>query len=113
MSDIAEWDGYLILDDFLSSDEIFAIQLYMQFENYYLVHSLGWSKSWRMTDGEPLVSVSYFYSLLTEKTTVDDNVITSGIDILSKKIGLITSHLRNFWGGLECIFTHNVPVSSW
>ncbi len=112
MSNIVEGEGYLIFDEFLSSDELFALQLYMQFENYYLVHSQGWSKSWRMTDGEPLVSVSYFYSLLTGKTTIDDNVIMDGIHILSEKISIITSRLRDFlWGRLECVFTHNILVS--
>ncbi|AIA48151.1 hypothetical protein L085_13610 [Serratia sp. FS14] len=98
MINIVEGEGYLIFDEFLSSDELFALQLYMQFENYYLVHSQGWSKSWRMTDGEPLVSVSYFYSLLTGKTTIDDNVIMDGIHILSEKISIITSRLRDFLG---------------
>lgn len=51
-----------------------------------------------MTDGEPLVSVSYFYSLLTGKTTIDDNVIMDGIHILSENISIITSRLRDFLG---------------
>lgn len=51
-----------------------------------------------MVNGEPLVTVSYFYSLLTEKTTMDDNVITDGIHILSEKISIITSRLRDFLG---------------
>ncbi|MEW9891469.1 MAG: 2OG-Fe(II) oxygenase [Candidatus Symbiodolus clandestinus] len=96
MNKIVKGEGYLIFDDFLSNNELFALQLYMQFENYCLVHSHGWSKSWRMIDGEPLVSISYRYSCLTGKTTVDNSIITAGIDILSQKINTIILHLRDF-----------------
>ncbi len=98
MNKVVKGEGYLVFDDFLHQDELLAIQLYLQFENYFLVHSQGWSKSWRMNDGEPLASMSYMYSLLTEKTTLNDNVILQGIHILSVKISTISARLRDFLG---------------
>jgi len=98
MNKIVKGKGYLIYDDFLTEDEFFALQLYMQFEDYQHVHSQGWSKSWRISDGEPLVSSSYIYSLDTMATTGNDVLITAGIDILGQKLNAIIGPLREFLG---------------
>ncbi|MFB2863154.1 2OG-Fe(II) oxygenase [Aeromonas sp. MdU4] len=91
-------NGYLVIDDFLNEDELFAIQLYMQFEKYFPVHSNGWSKSWRLTDGAPFTSPCYIFSCLTRNTTLNAEIISDGMNVLSRKLLEIYGELREFLG---------------
>ncbi|TDR79725.1 2OG-Fe(II) oxygenase [Paludibacterium purpuratum] len=93
MSNIVHGPGFLMLDNLLAPEELCAVQLYMQFENYTPVHANGWSKAWRVNDGQPLSSGSYLCGRGGKKIAPSQQ---NAINIVAERILSLESEIDSF-----------------
>lgn len=105
MKDVFHDDGFLIVDNFLPAKEFLAIQKFIQFQDYQSVHARGWSKSWRPSDGNPLVSQSFFSKDLPGVLDGAAYPSGTGIDFVIKRIlASIKDYSR--WTGAEDVWEY-------
>lgn len=95
---VFQTDTFVILDNFLTSQEAEYVWRYVQDEQFEMIHQKKWVKAFRLSDGTPAWGPPYISDDYSENTKCGIFPTGRGIDLVIKKLKEVAPQFENLIG---------------
>lgn len=89
---------YAVIDDFLSASQWQAVRGYIDRESFRFVHEVGWFRTYRLEDGNPLEGPTHLSRALSPAQAVSAMPTGKGIDALIARLDEILDEFADVVG---------------
>lgn len=93
-----EGKPYIIIDNYLSSQDHQFVWNYVQSENFQSVHHKKWTKAFRLSDGDPLWGPPYLSDSYHGDKTNDVYPTGKAVDLIIEKLKITITNYTNLLG---------------
>lgn len=89
---------YAVIDDFLPATQWLAVREYIDTESFRFVHEMGWFRTYRLEDGNPLEGPTHLSRALSPAQAARAMPTGKGIDALIKRLDDVLDEFADIVG---------------